>query len=316
MLSACLYSAAASAAPIYHLTTLAAFDGTNGRLPFAGLIADASGNLYGTTEQGGAGYGTVFEVAAGTHALSALVTFNGTNGAFPRAGLIADASGNLFGTTAEGGANDYGTVFEVAAGTHELSTLATFDGANGREVVAGLIADASGNLFGTTKYGGDLTLNFGSGDGIVFEVAAVTHTLSTLVTFNIANGAQPYAGLLADASGNLFGTTHLGGANGKGTVFEVANDVTHKLSTLLAFDGANGAFPDAGLIADANGNLYGTTQNGGANGRGTVFELAAGTHRQHPGHIQWHERAIPASWPDRRRRRQPVRHDATRRGHR
>ncbi len=118
MLSACLYSAAASAAPIYHLTTLAAFDGTNGRLPFAGLIADASGNLYGTTEQGGAGYGTVFEVAAGTHALSALVTFNGTNGAFPRAGLIADASGNLFGTTAEGGANDYGTVFEVAAGTH------------------------------------------------------------------------------------------------------------------------------------------------------------------------------------------------------
>ena len=96
------------------------------------LVADSAGNLYGTTSDGGAnGDGTVFEIAAGTHALSTLATFNGANGASPVAALAIDASGNLFGTTQSGGTYNDGTVFEIAAGTHDFSTVATFNDFNG-----------------------------------------------------------------------------------------------------------------------------------------------------------------------------------------
>ena len=275
---ACAGSTASAAQ--YTLTTLVSFNGTNGAEPRAGLLADASDNLYGTTTDGGAsGAGTVFKVAAGTHALTTLATFNGTNGSFPRAGLIADGRGNLYGTTSSGGANGAGTVFEVAAGTHALTTLATFNGANGYGPWAGLIADASGNLYGTTFSGG------ANGKGTVFEVAADTHALSTLATFNGTNGASPFAGLLADASGNFYGTTSSGGASDDGTVFKVAAG-THAVSTLATFNLANGAFPIAGLIADASGNLYGTTPSGGANNAGTVFKLTpvseAGSSQNNP----------------------------------
>ena len=102
------------------------------------------------------------------------------------------------------------------------------------------------------------------GRGTVFKVANdASHTFTTLATFNSSNGASPYAALLADASGNLYGTTTRGGANGFGTVFEVANDAGHTLTTLASFNGTNGASPYAGLIADASGNLYGTTSQGG-----------------------------------------------------
>jgi uncharacterized repeat protein (TIGR03803 family) len=267
---------AAMASPA--LTTLAEFKISNGFYlnganPKAGLIADAAGNLYGTTSDGGAGgLGTVFQVAAGTHALSTLVTFNNLNGAGPSAGLIADSAGNLYGTTGGDGVKNYGTVFEIAAGTHALSTLATFNNTNGANPVAGLIADTAGNLYGTTDKGG------ANGWGTVFEVAAGTHALSTLATFNFSNGGFPVAGLIADAAGNLYGTTLFGGANnGFGTVFQVAAG-THALSNIVTFNGLNGAEPSAGLIADATGNLYGTTRNGGASSDGTVFELAASTH--------------------------------------
>ena len=260
------------AAGTHALSTLATFNGNNGEHPDAGLIADAAGNLYGTTFSGGtASDGTVFEVAAGTRALTTVATFNGNNGSNPEAGLIADAAGNLYGTTFSGGTAGDGTVFEVAAGTRALTTVATFNGNNGAYPYAGLIADAAGNLYGTTFSGGT------AGDGTVFEVAAGTHALSTLATFNGNNGGSPWAGLIADAAGNLYGTTFLGGAAGDGTVFEVAAG-THALTTLATFNGNNGSDPEAGLIADAAGNLYGTTEGGGTAGDGTVFEVAAGTH--------------------------------------
>jgi uncharacterized repeat protein (TIGR03803 family) len=278
------------AAGTHVVTTVATFNDMNGDFPAASLIADANGNLYGTTGSGGtlnggvSGYGTVYELAADTHALNTLATFDYlTNGAHPNGGLVADARGNLYGTAGGGditlnaGSGD-GTVFKLAAGTHTLSTLATFNGTNGNGPVGGLVADASGNLYGTTFQGG------ANDNGTVFELAAGTHVLSTLATFNGTNGGYPNGGLIADANGNLYGTTAYGGANGNGTVFEVANDVNHTLSTLVTFNGANGASPRAGLIADASGNLYGTTSLGGdltlnvGYGLGTVFEVAAGTH--------------------------------------
>lgn len=256
------------------LTTLVTFHGPDGQIPDGSLIADASGNLYGTTSYGGVtgapGYGTVFEVAAGTRALTTLAIFNDANGAEPTSGLLADASGNLYGTTSRGGPTEGGTVFMLAAGTHALSTVATFNGANGLGPSGGLTADASGNLYGVTSAGGPLQ------DGTVFRIAAGTHVLSTIATFNGMNGSTPSGGVIADASGNLYGTTTGNGFDNHGTVFKIAAG-THTLSTLATFDGANGADPQSGVIADASGNLYGTTYGAFGLGEGTVFKVAAGT---------------------------------------
>ncbi len=211
----------------------------------------------------------MFEVRAGNSTITTLASFNGTNGANPSAGLVEDASGNLFGTTYQGGASADGTVFEVRAGSDTITTLASFNGANGQDPHAGLVEDGGGNLFGTTTAGG------ASGDGTVFEVKAGSGTINTLASFNGVNGANPHAGLVEDGSGNLFGTTYQGGASADGTVFEVRAG-SDTITTLVSFNGTNGAFPLAGLVEDRSGNLFGTTFEGGASGDGTVFEMRAG----------------------------------------
>ena len=252
---------------------LAAFNGTNGANPEAGLVEDTNGNLFGTTAYNAdaSGDGTVFEVAAGSGAITILASFNYSNGSHPFAGLVEDRHGNLFGTTSQGGAYGYGTVFEVVAGSGTITTLASCNYANGADSYAGLFEDSGGNLFGTTSAGGT------SGDGTVFEVVAGSGTITTLATFNGPNGNQPLAGLIEDSHGNLFGTTAYGGLFGDGTVFELATG-SSIITTLASFqNGANGAFPLAGLIEDSSGNLFGTAQSGGATGDGTVFELATGS---------------------------------------
>ena len=268
-------------------TTLFSFNGSNGSNPHGGLITDASGDLFGTTATGGAnGVGTVFEIARTGGAYAAtpttLVSFNGNfsnggNGISPEAGLTTDAAGDLFGTTEAGGAFGDGTVFEIArtSGGYASTptTLVSFKGSNGSLPYSGLIADASGDLFGTTKGGGT------SIDGTVFEIVRTSSgyasTPTVLANFNYADGANPDAGLIADAAGNLFGTTNSGG-NGDGTVFEIARTSSGYASTpatLASFNLTNGSGPVASLIADAAGDLFGTTQSGGANMDGTVFEL-------------------------------------------
>jgi hypothetical protein len=150
------------------LITLVSFNGANGAYPYSGLISDAAGDLFGTTNQGGAyggpppnGYGTVFEIpktGTGYGTPIVLVSFNNTNGANPYGGLISDAAGDLFGTTTGGGgANGYGTVFEIpktSTGYGAPITLVSFNGANGADPYSGLISDAAGDLFGTTVGGG------------------------------------------------------------------------------------------------------------------------------------------------------------------
>jgi uncharacterized repeat protein (TIGR03803 family) len=286
-------------------TTLVSFNGTNGQQPLAGLIADADGNLFGTTWAGGAGSngGTVFEIAKTATGYASnpttLISFcakpNCTDGVGPLAGLIADADGNLFGTTYGGGAYGWGTVFEIvktATGYASTPTiLVSFNLTNGAQPFAGLIADADGNLFGTTQEGGafgvcnDHLCGNGVG-GTVFEIVKTAGgyatTPTTLVNFSGNNGSLPSGGLIADASGNLFGTTLVGGAyggpfgEGNGTVFEIVKTATGYASTpttLVSFNGTNGYWPRAGLIVDANGNLFGTTQKGGAYDLGTAFEI-------------------------------------------
>ena len=153
------------------------------------------------------------------------------------------------------------------------AVLAIFNGTNGSDPQNNLIADGNGNLFGTTWRGG------ANNDGTVFELAETSagYVLNTLYSFTgVGNGALPNGGLVADANGDLFGTTQSGGANNDGTVFELARTATGYASpmTLVSFSGTNGSDLQGGLIVDANGNLFGTTQWGGANGDGTVFKIA------------------------------------------
>ena len=255
--------------------TLVSFNGSDGYAPEgSGVIFDSAGNMYGTTLQGGSsGDGTVFEVASGTQAVTTLASFNATNGEDPEAGVIFDSAGNLYGTTYGGGSNGDGTVFEVASGTQAVTTLASFNATNGLHPFAGVVFDSAGNLYGTTYGGGS------NGYGTVFEVASGTQAVTTLVYFNGNNGDQPFAGLVFDSAGNLYGTACGNGSVGSryGTVFEVASG-TRTPTTLVSFNVTNGDQPKSHLIFDSAGNMYGTTAYGGSSGDGTVFEVASGTH--------------------------------------
>jgi uncharacterized repeat protein (TIGR03803 family) len=253
------------------ITTLASFVAPTGANPHAGLVMDPSGNLYGTTPSGGgSGDGAVFELAHGSSTITTLASFNGTDGANPEAGLLMDSSGNLYGTTATGGASGAGTVFELAAGSGAITTLASFDGTNGSDALGGVIMDSNGNLFGTASAGG------ASGAGTVFELAAGSGTITSLASFSGTDGSSPRASLIRDGSGNLYGTTYVGGASGDGTVFELANG-SATITTLASFNGSDGANPLAGLVIDGSGNLYGTTALAGTYKHGTVFEVASGS---------------------------------------
>jgi uncharacterized repeat protein (TIGR03803 family) len=266
-------------------TTIGSFTGTDGKHPFADLITDAAGDLFGTTYGGGANRsGTVFEIAntGGGYASAptTLVTFSGADGKNPECGLITDAAGDLFGTTLGGGPNGDGTVFEIAKTQDGYAsaptTLVSFDFTNGENPAAGLIADSAGDLFGTTV-GGGANGNFGT----VFEIVKTTDGYAsaptTLVSFTGHDGYGPVGGLMVDTAGDLFGTTYGGGANGYGTVFEIAKTADGYASTpttLVSFTSSDGAGPQGSLIIDAAGDLFGTTYRGGTDGYGTVFEIA------------------------------------------
>jgi uncharacterized repeat protein (TIGR03803 family) len=266
------------------LTTITSFDNMSGSNPFGSLIADSAGNLFGTTYQGGTNvYGTVFKIplSNGTYgAVIDIANFNTTNGAFPQGSLIADSAGNLFGTTNSGGANGKGTVFEIplSNGTYgAVIDIASFNTTNGASPQGSLIADSAGNLFGTTHFGG------ANGSGTVFEIPlsnGAYGAVTDIASFNTTNGANPYGSLIADGAGNLFGTTYGGGANNRGTLFEIPfvsggyNGGYGAVTDITNFNLANGAYPYGSLIADSAGNLFGTTGYGGANSHGTVFEIS------------------------------------------
>ncbi|HEX4078729.1 MAG TPA: choice-of-anchor tandem repeat GloVer-containing protein [Rhizomicrobium sp.] len=263
----------------------------DGSTPQGGIMADQAGNLYGTTDDGGVyGQGTVFEVAP-DGAETVLYSFCPEephlckDGAFPKAPLI-ESNGNLFGTTTSGGAKNEGTVFEISSGGTE-TVLYSFCSqqtcTDGAQPAAGVVMDKAGNLYGATDRGGNG--NCPKGCGIVFELAP-DGTETVLYSFcseaNCADGSRPRTPLELSA-GNFYGTTESGGAANKGTVFEISSG--GKETVLYSFCSeqscTDGARPEAGVVMDKAGNLYGTTNAGGnANtycraGCGTVFELAA-----------------------------------------
>ncbi len=302
-------------------TSLYSFSGSpDGAVPFAGVISDKSGTLYGTTDSGGSSnLGSIYKFSSGTETV--LYSFSGSDGSSPFADLVMDKSGTLYGTTVGGGSSSAGTVF--AFNSSGLTTLYSFTGgADGSAPYSGLVLDNKGNLYGTTEVGGS------SGLGTVFKVNIKTKKETVLHSFTgQPDGSYPlYGNLLMDKLGNLYGTATEGGSSNVGAVWEVSakgketvlysfaggSDGEYAFEQSLASDGkhtlygttedggahsvgvvfkvnirtkkeavlysfgsvsGDGEFPSSGLVRDKKGNLYGTTQNGGSAGVGTVFEL-------------------------------------------
>jgi len=283
-------------------TVLYSFTGTpDGANPLGGVVMDAAGNLYGTTLYGGtANLGTVFEVdTAGTETV--LLSFGGSDGASPGAGLVQDATGNLYGTTYNGGGGGgtvFGTVFELDTNGTE-TVLYSFRGGSrdGQNPRAGVVLDAAGNLYGTTYYGGDGNCTRYMGCGVLFKLdTAGNGTVLHSFVGSKTDGAYPHANLVWDAAGNLYTTTEYGGSGsctvGCGTVFKL--DLTGKKPrgiVLHSFTARrDGTHPSAGLVRDAAGNLYGTTQTGGgAADSGTVFQVTA-KGKETVLHLPWKDR--------------------------
>jgi uncharacterized repeat protein (TIGR03803 family) len=252
------------------LTLVAPFDGTNGANPVATVTFDAAGNAYGTASLGGSsGLGTVWELVKGSSTITPLASFNGTNGSSPFAGVTLDANGNLYGTTDVGGANSDGVVWELVKGSGTITPLASFSGTNGANPRGPVTFDANGNLIGTTENGG------ANGGGVLWMLAKGSSTIVALASFNSTSGVNPAGRVTFDANGNAYGMAQNGGANSKGTVWELAQGST-TINALASFNTSNGSFPFGPVTFDAKGNLFGTALNGGAN-FGTVWELAKGS---------------------------------------
>jgi uncharacterized repeat protein (TIGR03803 family) len=241
--------------------------GGGGFTPDAGLTQGADGNLYGTTENGGAnGWGTIFTTTT-NGGLSTGVTFKGGDGGSPGGTMILGTDGNFYGTTFSGGASRDGEVFRLTPGG-SMSILASFNYVNGFNPNQ-LLQGADGSLYGTTFGGGN------NGDGAIFDLTT-NGTLTALFSFSYTNGGfLPAAGLAQVPGGNFYGTTYEGGTSGNGTVFMMSP--LGAVTTIYSFTGGNdGGHPSADLIQTGDGNFYGTTAYGGAYDDGTVFRMAPG----------------------------------------
>jgi uncharacterized repeat protein (TIGR03803 family) len=264
--------------------------GSDGAYPNA-VIKDAKGNIYGTTSAGGSGSacemgcGTVFKLSSNGKETVLYSFKGGADGASPYAGVIQDAQGNLYGTTYYGGdiacPGGCGTVFKLSKTGKETILYRFKGGANGENPITGVIQDVEGSLYGTSILGGDTTCV--GGCGTVFKL---NKTGKLTVLHRFTGGADGYGpdAVILDAKGNLYGTAGFGGdlscgqSVGCGTVFKLSK--TGMFAVLYTFTGgADGANPNSGVILDRQGNLYGTTYDGGRSacnsGCGTVFKLSA-----------------------------------------
>ena len=263
-------------------TVLHSFSGgSDGGTPYAGLVQASDGNFYGTTAYGGAnGDGTVFKITP-SGAETVLHSFNSTDGAQPIGGLVQASDGNLYGTTEYGGNHDWGTLFKITpSGT--FTSLYSFTGGTdgGNPFNETLVEGSDGNLYGTTSVGG--AYGNPSSGGTVFCITT-SGALTTLHSFipndTDNNGEAPIAGLTLGSDGNLYGTTAVGGANGTGTVFSITTSGTFThLYSFSALDSQylnpDGDRPEAPLVQAGDGNLYGITDDGGASGEGTIFQIS------------------------------------------
>jgi uncharacterized repeat protein (TIGR03803 family) len=270
----------------YKFKVLHTFHGTYGALPIGQLVLDKTGNFYGTTGGGGLGKcqfgcGTAFKMnKSGT--LVWTHSFDGSNGISPGGGLLRDPGGALYGTAESGGtinahlcSSGCGVVFRLDGTGKKESVLHKFTGTPDAYFPFSLLAeDAQGNLYGVGAGGKD-------GLGAIFKVTKAGEESVFYSFAGGSDGCDPSGGVIFDSAGNMYGVTLTGGAafcnSGYGVVFEI--DTAGNETVLHTFGGSDGANPASVLLFDSQGNLYGTTENGGSSGVcdggcGTVFELS------------------------------------------
>jgi uncharacterized repeat protein (TIGR03803 family) len=276
---------AAQSAQAQTFTVLYTFTGgTDGSIPAGGVIRDTAGNLYGATYQGGdlkcntftPGCGVVFKLSPASKE-TVLHAFVGgpSDGANPAGGVVRDAKGNVYGTTYEAGVPDNGTLYEVSADGNE-TTLHAFggypsDGANPTE--AGVLKDKNGNLYGVTYFGGSGSACPG-GCGAVYKLSksgryAVLHSFAGGTT----DGCYPYGTPVIDNEGNLYGTAVSCGASKAGIVWKISQKGVETVLHNFTAGSSDGGYPEAGVIMDSEGNLYGVTTGGGTADTGVLYEL-------------------------------------------
>lgn len=266
----------------------------DGSIPYAGLIKDAAGNLYGTTSFGGpGGYGTVFRLSppsngSGNWIETVLWSFDKArnNGTEPGYGkLNIDAAGNIFGTTVRGGAHNFGVVFELTPngdGTYSFTIIHSFSGKDGAGPMYGVAFDNEGNLYGTTEEGGIGQKFCTNGCGVVYKLSPSNGTWqqTVLYMFNGVTGAYPISPISVDQSGNLYGTFEIGGIGSCffgtcGGVFKLVPEPGgggQRYTFYFNGDQGNGG-PTNGVLVGGNNVLFGSV---GAEGAGNVYVLSGG----------------------------------------
>jgi uncharacterized repeat protein (TIGR03803 family) len=241
------------------IVNVASFTGGNGAAPMGTLYLDSSGTLWGTTSLGGANNsGAIFKIVSGSGTITTVASFNSFGPNHPTGNLVADSAGDLFGTDSQGGVYGAGGIFELAANSNVITTVATDSTSNGAPQ-PDLAIDSSGNLYGTTATGGS------GGDGLVFEVVKNSGKISTVIAFSngqfsVTPGYLPSGGLVVDAQGNLFGELYAQSPSlGSGSLFEIQGG---SLNELAYFSSSTGVHPSGGLVVDSAGDLFGTTTTG------------------------------------------------------
>ncbi len=257
-------------------------EGTNdGAFPSAGLLQGPDGSLYGTASYGGAGVpdqGVVFKLNLDGTGFTVLHSFTAgpSDGAYPEASLIIGTNGSLYGTTSGGGVSDAGTIFRLNTDGNGFSLVYSFGSVanDGSSPQANLLTGSNGTFYGTTFFGG--AFGGASGGGVVFNLNQDGSNYQVLHQFGsvAGDGQNSFAGLAQGPDGALYGTTFAGGAASGGIVFGINPDGSN-YQVLIQFKGTNGLHPQAPLLAGSDGALYGTTLNGGALNRGTVFKIVA-----------------------------------------
>jgi uncharacterized repeat protein (TIGR03803 family) len=234
--------------------------------PYAALVQGTNGLLYGTAAFGGSsGDGGVFRMTTNGTGVASWSLTSASSGYSPWAGLVQGQNGDFYGTANFGGANGYGTVFRLTP-SGVLTGVHSFNNTDGAYPNPTLMQGRDGNFYGATAGGGANT------SGTIFRITPAG-ALTTLFSFDDTNGAMPVWALTQDFAGNFYGATFGGGAYGMGTVFKLAADGA--FTSLYSFTGGNdGANPNGGLLLASDGNLYGTTQVGGAYGFGTLFRIS------------------------------------------
>ncbi|MGH6889650.1 MAG: choice-of-anchor tandem repeat GloVer-containing protein [Rhizomicrobium sp.] len=254
-------------------TVLYSFSGgADGAQPFATLVRDKAGNLYGTTTMGGsANAGVVFQIDAGGTETILHNFIGGTDGTDPTGGLLEDRAGNFYGTTSQGGTSDAGVLFKISA-KGKYSILHTFTGAadDGKyPTYTSLLMDSTGTLYGVTEEGGT------TDNGILYKFSK-TGTLTILHSFTggTTDGCNVLGTPFIDKSGDFYGTTSSCGTSSLGTVWKVSANGNESVLHSFAGGAADGEYPLAGVIVDARGNVYGNTETGGASNVGTVYKIS------------------------------------------